>query len=171
MNTDKLKLDSEQEQLSDVLSRFKSRVFEFEEQSWKNPISPNKWSSAQTTEHVALSFEQTLRMLNGEDIGFSIPAPGRFLAKFLFLKPALRTGSFRFKLKAPPAFEPKSVNLSSQALTERLQRSVESLSSEFSRRTSSGEQSFHHPLFGKILFQDSLKLLRIHAEHHLRQLK
>jgi hypothetical protein len=58
---------------------------------WTTPRAPGKWSPGQVTEHVALAYEQSDRMLHGTFTGSAKPWYQQLLARWLGLPPLLRS--------------------------------------------------------------------------------
>jgi hypothetical protein len=61
---------------------------------WSIPRAAGKWSPGQVTEHVALAYEQSGRMLDGTFAGRAKPWHQQLLARWLGLPPLLRRGAF-----------------------------------------------------------------------------
>lgn len=74
---------------------------------WATPRAPGKWSPGQVTEHVALAYEQSGRMLHGTFTGPAKPWYQRLLARWLGLPSLLKRGdSARALSKRQTSFDP-----------------------------------------------------------------
>ena len=89
---------------------------------WSIPRAAGKWSPGQVTEHVALAYEQSGRMLDGTFTGRAMPWYQQLLARWLGLPSLLKRGDFgKGTFQAPDFIRPSASPSSSDALLARLE--------------------------------------------------
>jgi hypothetical protein len=138
---------------------------------WTTPRAPGKWSPGQVTEHVALAYEQTDRMLHGTFTGPAKPWYQQLLARWLGLPPLLKRGDFgKGPFQAPDFLRPSASPLSSAALLARLEAAAHDLEGALAAASDARRVSVDHPIFGRIPLSDLMRFLVIHTNHHRPQL-
>ncbi len=73
---------------------------------WALPRAVGKWSPGQVTEHVALAYEQSRRMLLGTFTGPVQPSVLQLLARWIFLRLMFKRGDFGKAAVAPEFIQP-----------------------------------------------------------------
>jgi uncharacterized damage-inducible protein DinB len=138
---------------------------------WTTPRAAGKWSPAQVTEHVALAYEQSSRMLHGTFTGPAKPWYQQLLARWLGLPPLFKRGDFgKGPLQAPDFIQPSASPASSVALLARLEAAADDLEGNLAAASNAGRVTVDHPVFGRLPLTDLLHFLFIHTNHHRPQL-
>ena len=154
-----------------AIAKFVSTLLDLSASRWDEPRRTGKWSPAQITEHVAITYERAALFVEGS-IAVSGRRPPRFLRPFirtLIRVTALRTGRF-IKSKTPAAFEPSPRPASQQVLCERLQRASRTFEARAREKVNAGIRTFEHPYFGTFGIEEFVRLEMHHVHHHRRQI-
>ncbi len=154
----------------EAISAFLSAARAVPSSRWAEPRAPGKWSSAEITEHVALSYEVSRGILQGSFKGTRVPRLFRPLIGTFFLQPVLQRGEFGRPAKAPKPLRPTGTHTGLEALTSRLQASADSFEAYVATAARAGKTSVDHPLFGRLPLDEFLRLQTIHTHHHRKQL-
>jgi DinB family protein len=138
---------------------------------WAVPRAAGKWSPGQVTEHVALTYEQSRRMLLGTFTGPVEPWFRQLLARWLFLRPMFKRGDFgKGASLAPDFIQPTGSPASSGDLLARLEAAVRDLETDLAAASNARRTHVDHPIFGRLPIADLLRFLMIHTQHHQPQL-
>jgi hypothetical protein len=138
---------------------------------WAVPRAAGKWSPGQVTEHVALTYEQSRRMLLGTFTGPVEPWFRQLLARWLFLRPMFKRGDFgKGASLAPDFIQPTGSPASSGELLARLEAAVRDLETDLAVASNARRTHVDHPIFGRLPMADLLRFLMIHTQHHQPQL-
>lgn len=138
---------------------------------WTTPRAPGKWSPSQVTEHVALAYEQSSRMVHGTFTWPALPWYKQLLARWLGLPSMLKRGDFgKGPFKAPEFIQPGKIPISSRLLLDRLDAAVRDLERDLVAASDARRATIDHPVFGRISLGDLLQFLSIHTNHHRPQL-
>lgn len=154
-----------------AVNEFAGAVGRLSSPVWVQPSSTGKWSPAQLTEHVRLAIETLVSEAQG---GPPLPVrvAGWQAASFrIFLLPRLlRSGKFPPNVRAPREFRPSNIpQLQADAL-EGLRRAVVNLERALSKQETAIPPRLTHPYFGRLKVLDTVRLLELHARHHMGQL-
>ena len=139
--------------------------------AWTTPRAPGKWSPAQLTEHIAMTYDSSCRLMRGESIG--LPSLPRFLRPLLrrfILRKILETGSFGRPARTFKPFEPVNQPSTPAAGRARLEGAVAAFEKQVRSATPIGDFTFEHPAFGKLHVSDYVRLQEVHTLHHMKQL-
>jgi hypothetical protein len=155
-----------------ALDAFVSIAAASAEADWLRTRPGGKWSAAQTTEHLSLAYEATLREMRGE--GSMRPRVGRLmqlLLRSILLPHMLFHRTFPIRASAPREVRPQRTEADRAAalkrlvaLADRFEAAVREIQPDETRR-------FNHPYFGAISTLKALRLTAVHIEHHRRQLE
>lgn len=154
-----------------AVSELVSTVLKLPASRWDEPRRRGKWSPAQITEHLAITYERATQFLDGP-----IPVSGRRPPKFLrpFIRTlirltVLRTGEF-IKSKTPAAFEPSARPEARQVLCDRLRRASDAFELRAREKLDAGIRTFEHSYFGTFGIEEFVRLEMHHVNHHRRQI-
>ena len=138
---------------------------------WSIPRAAGKWSPGQVTEHVALAYEQSGRMLDGTFTGGAKPWYQQLLARWLGLPSLLKRGDFgKGPFQAPDFIRPSASPPSSETLVARLEAAAHDLEASLAGAPDARRVRVDHPVFGRLPLADLLRFLVIHTNHHRPQL-
>jgi len=154
-----------------AVSTFAQAALAFSPAQWTTPRAPGKWSPGQVTEHVALTYEQSRRMLQGTFTGPAKPWYQQLLARWLGLPALLKRGDFgKGPFQAPDFIQPSASPPTAEAVLARLQAAAHDLEGNLAAAADPRRVTVDHPIFGRLWPADLLRFLVIHTNHHLPQL-
>lgn len=136
---------------------------------WTTPRAPGKWTPAQITEHLAITYEYGVTLAKGEAKG-GIPFFLKPLARRMIVDSTLKAGRFTRKGRTPRMFEPAKVSSDADIVLPRLEKAVDDFERAIVSGSPEARHTLNHPFFGKIATTDYLRLQAIHARHHHEQL-
>jgi hypothetical protein len=138
---------------------------------WKAARAPGKWSPAEITEHLSLTYEHLLGELRG---GPPMRVKGswlfRFLARYRFLPKLLRDGTVPPGVRAPREVRPRIPTEDRLEALERFQALAVEFEEEITSRRASGAGALTHPYFGRLGPDRGIRFVEVHIRHHIRQL-
>jgi hypothetical protein len=138
---------------------------------WSIPRVAGKWSPGQVTEHVALAYEQSGRMVHGTFTGTAKPWYQQLLARWLGLPSMLKRGAFgKGPFQAPDFIRPSESPGSPVAVLARLEAAAHDLEVTLADASDARRVRVDHPIFGRLPLADLLRFLVIHTNHHRPQL-
>ena len=137
---------------------------------WSEQPAPGKWSPAELTEHLALTYEAGRGLLQGSFPSMGVPQFLRPLVRSLFLRPILQHARFPKRSKAPKFLRPIGAHPAREALTARLQAAADSFESYVAAADRSGKSTVNHPWFGRLPLAELAQLQMIHTQHHHQHL-
>jgi hypothetical protein len=138
---------------------------------WTVPRAAGKWSPGQVTEHVALTYEQSRRMLLGTFTGPVEPWFRQVLARWLFLRPMFKRGDYgKGAALAPDFIAPSGSPAPTADLLARLEAAVRDLETDLTAASNGGRMHLDHPIFGRLGLADLLRFVMLHTQHHRPQL-
>jgi hypothetical protein len=154
-----------------AVREFAGAVGRLDTATWLRPIGPHKWSPALITEHVTLGIETFIDDTAGRaHLVVQLNAWKRLVARTVFLRRILKTGVFPHGVRAPRETLPSSTPHSQTEALENLDRAVATLETTLSAHPDPGRCRVTHPYFGSLPLTTSLRLLALHARHHLHQI-
>jgi hypothetical protein len=142
-----------------------------DEAAWSTPIGGGKWTPAQITVHLIQTYEVLLRQLRtGEGLRVQTGWLLRQVLRIVVLGPIMMTGRIPPGARAPRDLQPGAVEVTREEGVARLRTAVSEFESELmARRDEPGLQLTHH-IFGSVEALRAIDFVRIHTEHHGRQL-
>ncbi len=139
------------------------------ESRWTTPREPGKWSPAQVTEHVAITFEQAASMMSGEAHGFpSVPFFVKPIARTFVLNRTIKSGTFP-SAKTFKAFDPPAGPESPAAARARLMAAHDRY---IAACTACDERDglIESSVFGRVPSEDYMRFMTLHTLHHRKQI-
>lgn len=138
---------------------------------WLAPIEAEKWTPAQITEHLILTYQIFLKQMRGEQNiemihGFLM----RRLLRLLILPGIYRRRKLPRGAQAPDEILPIEANKTPEVALKQLREAVAKFEKEASERRNEENLRLTHHVFGKIKLIEGIDLAAIHTEHHARQL-
>jgi hypothetical protein len=154
-----------------AIREFAAAASRLDTQSWLRPVGPARWSPALITEHVALSIGAFTADAAGRAHMAVVLGPWkRFVARTIFMRRMLRTGEFPQGARAPRETRPSSSPQQQGDALAALDRAVSDLEITIGAHPDAARCQITHPYFGRIALPVALRLLELHARHHLGQL-
>ena len=153
------------------MEAFARAVESVEPGAWNVARAQGKWTPAEIAQHLILSYAPPLAELDGGP-GFAIRVPWwkRVVLRWKVLPKIVHAGEFPKGAPAPLESRPKAGAASPEAAGRLLREG----SAEFARRLLEAEAArparLSHPYFGKLSAPEILKLMAVHARHHMAQL-
>jgi len=139
--------------------------------AWFKPVGHEKWSPALITEHVTLAIEAFTDDAAGRaHMAMRLNAWTRLAARAVYLRRVLRTGVFPPGIRAPRETWPSSTPRAQGEAIENLVRATQILETILAAHPNPARCRLTHPYFGALPLATALRLLTLHARHHLAQL-
>ncbi len=154
-----------------AIADFARAASAMEEEAWRLPVHPGKWTPAQITDHLLRTYRIVLDQLRGgpgikPQYGFLL----RQILRLAFLPRIFRTRRLPAGAKAPVEIRPADSNIAREtALRQLTDVSAEFETEMLSRRNDKDLRLTHH-VFGAVKPLRGVDFIAIHTEHHARQL-
>jgi len=148
-----------------------SRAGSLPESSWVEPRAPGKWSRAELTQHLILTYEGLVAELSGGP-GIRVRFKGvKLLALRLFVLPRfLRRGVFPPGVRSPKEVAPSGGDPDRAAAIGRLEASCLAFEEAIAAGAARGNGRITHPFFGPLSLGQGVRFAEVHLRHHTRQL-
>jgi hypothetical protein len=145
----------------------------FERDRWHEPLQPGKWSPAEVTQHLRLTFEATAQELaGGAPMRLRAGRLVRFIIRLTIMRRILAGGAFPTGVRAPREVRPVRDDADrDDALAALRDRStaIETLCvAEFAQNP---RTAVTHPYFGSVRVPRAMILSARHVDHHRGQLE
>jgi DinB superfamily len=142
------------------------------EGAWDRPWAPGKWSPAQLTEHLSLTYRVlTAELQGGEGMRLKLTPLRRRVLKTLMLPHMLFHRTFPRRAPAPREVRPGEGPYPPRAeALARMRALGEAIEREAERARAAGIKGVSHAYFGTIDLTRGMRLCAVHLEHHTRQL-
>ena len=139
--------------------------------AWNASPSADKWSPAQVSEHLRLSYTTVLAELAGEG-GFRIRTKWwqRRLFRLLHLPKILRSGQFPKAVPATREIRPAGGPFDRDQLLPSLRREGEKLNQVVTSGSLPSNAGITHPFLGRLDLVDGVRFLAQHIRHHHAQI-
>jgi hypothetical protein len=141
--------------------------------AWTRPWSAGKWTPAQITEHLTMTYRVFIGEVNGGPaMKLKLTPFRRRMLKLLMLPHMLFHRTFPRGARAPREVRPPDdapLPAKAEALA-RMRELGERFEREVVRARAGGWNHVTHPYFGEIDLTRGLRLCAVHIEHHQRQL-
>jgi hypothetical protein len=142
------------------------------EPAWTRPYAPGKWTPAEITEHLAMTYRVFIgEVTGGPAMKLKLTPFRRRVLKLLMLPHMLFHRTFPRGARAPRELRPDAAALpgKAQALAD-LRALGERFADEAERARGGGRDRVTHPYFGAIDLTRGMRLCAVHLEHHTRQI-
>ena len=140
------------------------------DEAWTRPWAPGKWTPAQITEHMVLSYRALVaEVTEGTALRVVTPPVRRTILRLLVLPHILFHRKFPVR-----AVSPREVRPGEGVARDEGTRTLRSLAERFeaaadARRHADGGR-LTHPYFGVVDLTRGMRFCAVHLEHHRRQL-
>jgi hypothetical protein len=138
--------------------------------AWTVAREPGKWSPAEIAQHLILSYGPPLAELSG-GAGFAVRLPWwkRTVLRWTVLPKILYAEKFPKGAPAPKEARPKEGAASPEAASRLLRENAEQFELRLFEVHAARSVRLTHSYFGKLTAPQILKLMAVHAHHHLAQ--
>ena len=141
-------------------------------EQWLTPRGEGKWSPAEITTHLILTFDAVCRELRGE--GSMQPRLGGWklmLARFTIMRRILADGAFYNGARAPRETRPAGDLKPKDVALREFREGAARLEQQFTHTAAAKpDLKLRHPYFGPIPIGDAIFMSARHIEHHQTQL-
>lgn len=136
---------------------------------WDRALQPGKWLPSQIVEHLALTFEESAKVVRGQASAFpSLPRIARPLLRSFVLRRVNRTGRLP-NGKTPAAFDPATGPDTPRAGRARLGGALAAFE-QACRESAAGAAVVESSIFGRIGVDEYVRFQEVHTRHHAAQL-
>lgn len=141
------------------------------ESSWIEPRAPGKWSPAELTQHLILTYEALATELSGgPSIRVRVKGWRQLVLRVFVLPRFLKHGIVPPGVRSPKEIAPAAGDPDRPAALTRLEaasRTFEDLAAGGER---SGARGVTHPFFGRLSLAQGVRFAEVHLRHHTSQL-
>lgn len=140
--------------------------------AWERPMRDEKWSPAQVSEHLRLTYTQVQNELAGGS-GLRIRSSWwlRTLLRWRMLPHILSRGQLPEGAKAPREIRPGNGPFDRDAVLDALQVAARATQDSIARGWDDPNRVMTHHVFGRLALPTAMRFLTVHTEHHARQLR
>lgn len=136
--------------------------------AWAAPPAPGKWSPSQIVEHVARSFDASVKVAAGQPSAFPrLPAIVHPVLRIVF-RQILKRGAFP-KGKTTKAMNPLDGPATPAEGRSRLEAAHDRYETACRQLAARGEP-MRTPMFGAVPVEDFVRFMELHTRHHHRQI-
>ena len=142
-----------------------------EEDRWRVPVQPGKWTPAQITEHLLRTYRTVLdQARGGPGIRTRVGPVLRLILRVVLLPWIFRTRRLPAGAKAPSEIRPSDSDTAREDALRQLQTLSDDFEAEILARRHEKDLRLTHHVFGAIEPLRGIDFVAIHTEHHGRQL-
>lgn len=154
-----------------ALDAYLAAIQTLDASAWNRVPGPERWSPAQVTEHLRLTYVTVRAELAGEG-GFRVRTRWwqQRLYQWMYLPRILREGRFPRRVPAVREIRPGPGPYDRTALLAALRTLGEECARELVRAPV-GARGFRHPFLGRLPPTDALRVLSQHIRHHQKQVE
>jgi hypothetical protein len=141
-------------------------------EQWGRPWAPGKWTPAQITEHLTLTYEALMAELcHGQPMKARLGPWRQRITRWIFLPHILFHRKFPLRVIAPREIRPGTVRAGQVEALRILEQLAERFEDELGRAFCRGGGCLTHPYFGEVDPVRGLRFIGVHIEHHRRQIE
>lgn len=155
-----------------ALAAYLDAAGRLDDAAWTRPWAPGKWTPAQITEHLSMTYRVFIsEVTGGQGMKLKLTSFRRRVLRMFLLPHMLFHRTFPRGAPAPRELRPADAALPARAeALERMRALGEQFEREASRARAGGWTHVTHPYFGPIDLTRGMRLAAVHIEHHTRQL-
>jgi hypothetical protein len=147
-------------------------IGEVPESRWTDPPAPGKWSAAEVTLHLVLTYQHLTREQRGEGTIRVLPRPWRsWLLKHLVLPRLLGSAALPRGVRAPREVRPAGPLPSLEGAVVSLSGEGRAWAEAMTRNRVVPRAGATHPFFGRLPLLTMLRITTLHTRHHCRQIE
>lgn len=138
---------------------------------WAEPRAPGKWSPAELTEHLSLTYDGVLQELLG-GVGVRVRVKGfrRLMIRWLVMPRFLNHGFVPAGVRAPREVVPAGVSPDKAAGLDRFRGRARDFEQAIAPLLHDRQRRVTHPFFGPLTMAQGLRFVEVHLRHHTKQL-
>ena len=135
------------------------------------PAAPGKWSAAELTEHLCLTYDGVLKELGGGP-GVRVRVTGfkLLVIRWLVMPRFLGKGFVPPGVRAPREVVPTHPNPDRAAALTRFRNRALEFEQAIAPRLADRKGRVTHPFFGQLTMAQGLRFVEVHLRHHTKQL-
>lgn len=139
--------------------------------AWNAPVGEGKWTPAQITEHLRLTYDVLVRELEGGG-GIRVRTPGwlRAWLRLRYLPGILKRGRVPRGARAPGEVRPGDGPFDREAQLTALRDSAERFVARLEPAWERPGTVLTHHLFGSLSAAQAFRFVTVHSRHHRAQL-
>jgi len=154
-----------------VIADYVRTASRIDEEVWRLPVGAEKWTPAQITEHLILTYQMLVKQIHGEQsLKMQYNFPLRQILRLAILPKIFRTRQLPRRAKAPPEIMPEDSTMPREMALTKLEESSGAFENEILSRRNDKKFRLMHHVFGQIEPLKGIDFIAIHTEHHTRQL-
>ena len=139
--------------------------------AWTTPWQPGKWTPAEITEHLALTYRVFIgEATTGATMKLKLTPFRRRMLKLLLLPHMLFHRKFPKGARAPREVRPEAPAGSREEALEGLRGLGEQFERAAEAARGAGKPGLTHPYFGLVDWNRGLRFCALHIEHHRGQI-
>jgi hypothetical protein len=162
------RLDSLLEDHAHAVGEFLTRAEAIEAHHWLTARAEGKWTPAQETQHIILTYGEFLRQLReSTPCRLRGTALQRILARLIGLTSILWFKRIPVAVRSPREVRPDATTAPATELLATLRRRTEDFETSFAAiwRSEPGRR-MSHPLFGSLSLDHGIRFVTVHTRHH-----
>jgi hypothetical protein len=135
------------------------------------PTAPGKWSPAELTEHLSLTYDGVLRELaGGPAIRVRFTGLKLLVVRLTVMRRFLGQGFVPPGVRAPKEVVPLNANPDRNAALVRFQARAAEFERAITPRLGDRMGRVTHPFFGRLTMAQGLRFAEVHIRHHTKQM-
>ena len=154
-----------------AIADYLQTALRLEEGIWRLPVAAEKWTPAQITDHLILTYQMLVKQIRGEQrLKMQYGFPLRQILRLTILPKIYRTRRLPRGAQAPPEIMPEDSEMPRQTALEKLEESSGKFENEILSCRNDNKFRLTHHVFGDLKPLKAIDFITIHTEHHVRQL-
>jgi uncharacterized damage-inducible protein DinB len=151
-----------------AVEEFLRRAEAVDAQRWLTPRAQGKWTPAEETQHIILSYREFLRQLReSTPVRLRLTGPRRIIARLIGLTSILWFRRIPMAVKAPREVRPEPVTTPAGELLATLRQHTDDFHTNFAVAwRSEPQRPMSHPFFGAISLDQGIRFVTVHTRHH-----
>lgn len=139
--------------------------------AWARPWAPGKWTRAQVTEHVVLTYRALIaEVVEGTAMRLRMTRLRRAVLRTVLLPHILFHRTFPLKAVSPREVRPSDSGMGREEALRELRALAARFEEEAEKRRIRGGGQVTHPYFGAVDLTRGMRFCAVHLEHHRRQI-
>lgn len=162
------RLDTLLQDHAHAVHEFLGRAEVIDARRWLTPRAEGKWTPAQETQHIILTYGEFLRQLReSTPCRLRGNAFQRILARLVGLNSILWLKRIPVAVRSPREVRPDPLTTPATELLATLRRRTEDFETSFAYTwMSEPRRRMSHPLFGPLSLDHGIRFVTVHTRHH-----